>query len=46
MCFDHDECEDGEEKMPCVVGHCGERQYYEAVQTIPCERDIVCQVNR
>ena len=41
MCYDHDECPDD---MPCVVGYCGEKQYFEAIGDIQCENDEVCKV--
>ena len=41
MCYDHDECPDD---MPCVVGYCGEKQYFEAIGDIECENDEVCKV--
>ena len=42
MCYDHDECPDD---MPCVVGYCGEKQYFEAIGDIECENDEVCKVS-
>ena len=42
MCYDHDECPDD---MPCVLGYCGEKQYFEAIGDIQCENDEVCKVS-
>ena len=41
-CLDHDDCN---ENQFCIVGYCGERVYFDAIQDIQCQQDSVCQVD-
>ena len=41
-CLDSDDCN---EDQFCIVGYCGERVYFDAIQDIQCRQDSVCQVH-